>query len=120
LPSITLGNKHENRNKAVYNLIKTKQDKELIIIQNNSNYLIYYNPFYFFNPEFRNNLYLNNIADYKFISRNKGILQNSNYTKFTIISNGAPEKDSLIIYSQNYKKEESQLGIYHVTCYTEK
>lgn len=120
LPSISLGNRHENRNKAVHKLVREKLDSELIIIKDCYNFLIYQQPQYFFNKNYQNNLYLDNIVGYDFINKNSGILLNPRYTKFTFISKGRIKADSIPNFPYNFIKEELELGIYHVTSFIRK
>jgi len=120
LPSITLGNRHENRNKGIYKLVKEKLNSELIIVNDSYNYLIYQQPYYFFNKNYQTNLYLDNVAELDFINNNKGILLNPKFTKFTLVSKGRLKADSIPKFPDNFKKEELELGIYHVASYTRK
>ncbi|MCA0431100.1 MAG: glycosyltransferase family 39 protein [Bacteroidetes bacterium] len=119
-PSISLGSRHENRNKGLAKLIEHKTKTELIIIKNSYNFLIYSNQFYFLNPQYKLNLYLNNIVDFNFYSNNKSLaLLNAN-TELTFINNKKFKSDEIQISNNYTLVEDYLLGIYHVKKFKRK
>lgn len=113
-PSISLGNRHENRNKGLAKLIEHKTKSELIIIKNSYNFLVYSNQFYFLNPQYNFNLYLNNIIDFNFYNNNKGIAMLNTNTELTFINNKKFKPDEIILSNNYTLVEDYMLGIYHV------
>lgn len=119
-PSISLGNRHENRNKGLAKLIEHKSNTELIVLNNSYNFLVYTNQFYFLNPQYKQNLYLNNLVDFSFYNNNKGLAMLNKNTEVTFISNKIFKPNEIQLSNDYNLSEDYLLGIYHVKKYKRK